>query len=130
CARQAEREGSSCVKSYHYLTPAAPRNILACPPARPTFLPANGGPVSPAPLLRYSALATVMNHAQWMKLTYGGLTSIRSAQLKQVDNTLAAYHKSQSPANLDALQKSLVGWMQKEGPKWKVSVRNKFGAVA
>jgi hypothetical protein len=71
-----------------------------------------------------------MTHAQWMKLTYGGLTSIRSSQLKKVDSCLAEYHKSKTPANLDALQKALVGWMQKEGAKWKSSVRNKYGAVA
>ncbi len=65
-----------------------------------------------------------------MKLTYGGLTSIRSSQLKKVDSALAAYEKAKTPANLDALRTALVGWMQKEGPKWKTSVRNKFGAVA
>jgi hypothetical protein len=75
-------------------------------------------------------LANVMPHAQWLKLTYGGLTSIRSSQLKKVDNALAEYHKTKTPASLDTLRTALVGWMQKEGPKWKTSVRNKFGAVA
>jgi hypothetical protein len=71
-----------------------------------------------------------MTHGQWMKLTYGGLTSIRSSELKKVDSALAEYHKSKTPGSLDALRKALVGWMQKEGAKWQSSVRNKFGAVA
>src|SRR5262249_37707483 len=31
--------------------------------------------------------------------------------------------------NLDNLRTAIVGWMQKEGPNWKSSVRNRYHAV-
>jgi hypothetical protein len=39
-------------------------------------------------------MADLMSHKEWMKLTYGGVTSIRSGKLKAVDTALAAYEKS------------------------------------
>jgi len=70
-----------------------------------------------------------MSHAQWLKLTYAGLTSIRSAELRKVDAALADYHRAKSPAGLDVLQSALVGYLQKEGAHWKSSPRNKYGAI-
>jgi hypothetical protein len=71
----------------------------------------------------------VMSHAQWMKLTDGGMLSVRSSELKRIDAALAEYHKAQTSPNLDALQKAIVGWMQVKGPGWKTSVRNRLHAV-
>jgi hypothetical protein len=70
-----------------------------------------------------------MSHAQWMKLTNGGLTSIRSSQLKKIDQSLLTYERTKTPANLDVLRSAIVAWQQKEGSKWKTSVRNRFNAV-
>jgi hypothetical protein len=74
-------------------------------------------------------MTVTMKHAQWLKLTNGGLFSIRSSQLRKIDQTLLAYEQQPSPANLNALRTAIVGWMQKEGPKWKTSIRNRFNAV-
>lgn len=71
----------------------------------------------------------IMPHAQWMKLTDGGFTSIRSSELRKLDKALATYEKSKKPADLDLLRRALVGWMQAKGANWKTSVRNKRGAV-
>lgn len=75
------------------------------------------------------AMSDIMPHTRWMKYTYGGRTSIRSSQLKAIDTALTRYHQIPSPANLDALRTAIVGWMKKEGPGWKSSVRNKYFAV-
>lgn len=71
----------------------------------------------------------IMPHGQWMKLTDGGFASTRSSELRKIDNALAAYEKSKNPADLDALHRALVGWMQAKGANWKTSVRNKRKAV-
>jgi hypothetical protein len=64
-----------------------------------------------------------------MKLTDGGLLSIRSSQLKAVDAALKTYETKPNPTNKDAIMRALVRWFQKEGPNWKNSVRNKSNAV-
>jgi len=74
-------------------------------------------------------MSDIMSHARWMKYTYGGVTSIRSSQLKAIDAALNGYHGAPTPANLDKLRTAIVGWMQKEGPNWKSSVRNRYHAV-
>lgn len=74
-------------------------------------------------------MSEIMSYDRWMKYTYGGRTSIRSSQLKAIDAALNRYQTSKSPADLDALRKAIVAWMQKEGPGWKSSQRNKFHAV-
>lgn len=74
-------------------------------------------------------MSEIMSYDRWMKYTYGGRTSIRSSQLKAVDAALNRYQSAKSPTNLDALRKTIVAWMQKEGPGWKSSVRNKYHAV-
>ena len=74
-------------------------------------------------------MSDIMPHARWMKYTYGGLTSIRSGQLKAIDAALSTYHGAPTQENRDRLSKAIVAWMQKEGPGWKSSVRNKYHAV-
>ncbi len=74
-------------------------------------------------------MGDIMLVAQWLKLTDGGRLSIRSSELKQIDAALAVHEKTPSPANLDSLRSALIGWMGKEGSKWKTSVRNRYGAV-
>ena len=71
----------------------------------------------------------LLSHRDWMKLTDGGLLSIRSSQLKAVDAALKTYETKPNPTNKDAIMKALVRWFQKEGPNWKNSVRNKSNAV-
>jgi hypothetical protein len=71
----------------------------------------------------------LISHRDWLKLTDGGLLSIRSSQLKAVDAALKTYETKPNPTNKDAIMKALVRWFQKEGPNWKNSVRNKHNAV-
>lgn len=70
-----------------------------------------------------------MTHKEWMKLTYGGKTSIRSSKLKTVDSALEHYQSSKSPNDLKKLQTALIGWMTSKGNNWKSSIRNKNNAV-
>lgn len=74
-------------------------------------------------------MANVMSHKEWMKLTYGGMTTVRSTALKKVDAALLAYERAPSPRTMGELQKVLVGWMSEKGGNWKNSVRNKHNAV-
>jgi len=74
-------------------------------------------------------MSEIMSHARWMKYTYGGVTSVRSTQLKAVDAALSRYHGAPTPDSLDKLRTAIVSWMQKEGPNWKSSVRNRYHAV-
>ncbi len=71
----------------------------------------------------------LISQREWLKLTDGGLTSIRSSELKAIDAALKAYETAPTAANKDAVMKALVRWFQKEGPNWKNSVRNKRNAV-
>lgn len=52
-----------------------------------------------------------------------------SHQLKAIDAALLRYQQVKTAANLDALRTAVMGWISKEGPHWKSSVRNKFDAV-
>lgn len=74
-------------------------------------------------------MSDIMPYTRWMKYTYGGRTSIRSSQLKAIDAALNKYHTVPIKDNLDKLRTAIVGWMKKEGPGWKSSVRNKYFAV-
>ena len=70
-----------------------------------------------------------MSHSRWMKYTYGGRTSIRSSQLKAIDAALSQYHECPTKDSLGKLRAAVMAWMQKEGPNWKSSVRNRYHAV-
>lgn len=74
-------------------------------------------------------MADVMSHKEWMKLTYGGVTSVRSGLLKRVDAALEAYGKAPNETRLDAVRKTLMAWMSDKGSDWKSSVRNGKNAV-
>src|SRR5215207_1670101 len=71
----------------------------------------------------------VMTNESWLKLTNAGTFARRGADLKRVDDALAAYHRSPSPALQDAVLKALIGYMQVEGPAYKTGPRNKFKAI-
>ncbi len=71
----------------------------------------------------------LISQREWLKLTDGGITSIRSSELKAIDAALKTYETAPTAANKDAIMKALVRWFQKEGPNWKNSVRNKRNAV-
>jgi len=74
-------------------------------------------------------MADVMSHAEWMKLTYGGVTSVRSGKLKAVDTALASYHKQPDAAHHQLLHKAFTSWITDKGADWKNSVRNGKNAV-
>jgi hypothetical protein len=71
----------------------------------------------------------IMTVNTWLKLTNAGTFAVRGADLKRVDDSLAAYHKSPSPILQDSVLTALVGYMQKEGPSYKTGPRNKFKAL-
>ncbi|NRF67686.1 hypothetical protein HLB44_11885 [Aquincola sp. S2] len=74
-------------------------------------------------------MSAVMSFAQWMNLTDGGFTSIRSSELKAIDTALKYYHDNPVQARKDRLAAALLKWMQSKGAAWKTSVRNKNRAV-
>jgi hypothetical protein len=74
-------------------------------------------------------MADIMTVDTWLKLTNAGTFSIRGADLKRVDDSLAAYHRSPTPNLQDTALKALVAYMQKEGPSYKTGPRNKFKAI-
>ena len=74
-------------------------------------------------------MSDLISHRDWLKLTDGGLTSIRSSELKAIDAALKTYGTAPTAANKDAVMKALVRWFQTKGPNWKNSVRNKRNAV-
>src|SRR5215207_8501361 len=74
-------------------------------------------------------MADVMTANTWLKLTNAGTFAVRGADLKRVDDALAAYHRAPSPALQDAVLKALVGYMQVKGPAYKTGPRNKFKAI-
>lgn len=71
----------------------------------------------------------IMSKAQWLKLTDGGMTSVRSSELKKIDAALGEYEKAQTPNNLDALRNAVVAWIASKKKDWKKSIRNRYGAV-
>ncbi|MCB1889349.1 MAG: hypothetical protein KDH20_17210 [Rhodocyclaceae bacterium] len=74
-------------------------------------------------------MSAVMSHREWMKLTHGGVTSVRSRPLKAVDAALQAYERSGSPVNKQALVRALDAWKASKNGQWKTSVRNRRNAV-
>ena len=70
-----------------------------------------------------------MSHKQWMSLTHGGYTSVRSSQLKAVDTALAKYEGTPSDAHKAAVTAALLKWIQSKGAGWKSSERNKKQGV-
>ena len=74
-------------------------------------------------------MSEVMSHQQWMQLTNGGYLSVRSQQLKAVDDALAKYGRTKSAVEKEVLTGALLKWMQAKGPAWKQSVRNKHRAI-
>jgi hypothetical protein len=74
-------------------------------------------------------MAKIFSHKDWMKFTYGGLSSRRSIKLKVIDAALLAYDMQQSPANKSAISDALTVWKISKGAGWKTSVRNKKNAI-
>jgi len=74
-------------------------------------------------------MAELMSHKEWMKLTYGGVTSLRSSKLKAVDTALARYEKSPDADHKKVVHKAFMAWMMDKGGDWKNSVRNSKNAV-
>ena len=74
-----------------------------------------------------------MTHADWMKHTYGGVTSTRSDSLKAIDAALATYHRStftsERERNLKQLRAALMAWILEKGPNWRTSARNRSNAI-
>ncbi len=74
-------------------------------------------------------MSDIMSHKQWMSLTHGGYTSIRSTELKAVDTALSRHHHNPSDATKAVLTAALLKWVQSKGAAWKSSQRNKNKAV-
>ncbi|QJR37078.1 hypothetical protein [Gemmatimonas groenlandica] len=74
-------------------------------------------------------MSDIMSHKQWMSLTHGGYTSVRSSQLKAVDTALAKYDGKPTDANKAAVTAALLKWIQSKGAAWKSSERNKKQGV-
>lgn len=74
-------------------------------------------------------MAELMSHKEWMKLTYGGATSIRSGKLKAIDTALAGYEKAPDDAHKKVVHRAFMAWMMEKGGDWKSSVRNSKNAV-
>jgi hypothetical protein len=70
----------------------------------------------------------IMSHKEWMKLTDGGKTSIRSPTLRSLDSALEKYHRQPDQAHYIALHKAMAAWIEAT-PHWKTSVRNAHHAV-
>lgn len=60
-------------------------------------------------------MVKVLSHNEWMQLTEGGITPIRSNELKAVDSSLKIYGKQPTPSNLELVHKSLVRWIGSKG---------------
>jgi hypothetical protein len=73
----------------------------------------------------------IMSLEKWLKLTDGGLTSVRSTSLKRVDAALGRYHQAKKEADKQALRAALQDWMQEKGDgAWQSSIRNRYFAVS
>ncbi|WP_425618691.1 hypothetical protein NA78x_002403 [Anatilimnocola sp. NA78] len=70
-----------------------------------------------------------ISHYQWMKETDKGIFSIRSSELKAIDEALLWYAKHTNQRNLNALRAAMEEWIHKEGSNWRTSGRNKTGFV-
>ena len=71
----------------------------------------------------------IMSHREWMKLTDGGTTSVRSPALKMLDMALLSYEKKPDPVSRQTLVTALHNWINAQGSGWKTSVRNKRKGV-
>jgi hypothetical protein len=77
-------------------------------------------------------MSNIMPLTQWMNMTHGGYLSVRSSELKALDDALARYHRTNAPKDKQALILALTTWMEAQkakGANWKTSVRNKNRAV-
>lgn len=74
-------------------------------------------------------MADIISYDDWMRRTHGGRLSIRSSNLKAIDAALMRYHQSPGEPTRSALEGSLYSWIQTKGPKWKLSIRNRAGAI-
>jgi hypothetical protein len=70
-----------------------------------------------------------MSHYTWMEQTNKGFFSIRSSELKAIDNALIFHAKWPNERNLRNLRAALSAWIDKEGMNWRQSGRNRTGAV-
>jgi hypothetical protein len=70
----------------------------------------------------------IIGHKEWMKLTDGGKTSIRSPRLRALDSALEQYHLHPDQAHFIAIHKAMSAWIEAT-PDWKASVRNAHHAV-
>ena len=73
-------------------------------------------------------MSTIMEYGLWIERTRVGLSSPRSAPLKEVDKALNAYHMNTSQDKLDKLKKALDDWKTFK-KDWKNSKRNKEQVV-
>lgn len=78
-------------------------------------------------------MSVIMKHADWMKQTYGGVTSTRSDTLRALDQALFTYETSfftsEKERNLKALRTALMVWIGQKGPGWRTSTRNRTNAI-
>lgn len=74
-------------------------------------------------------MSEIMSHREWMNITSGGVTSVRSSELKAVDAALAKYDSAKTEMNKQVVTAALMKWMQSKGNAWKTSVRNKRQGV-
>lgn len=74
----------------------------------------------------------IMRHSTWMELTKGGLTKVRSKELKRLDKALENFHKEKgSEKALKSLDSAFKAWCKKAGEnRFKKSLRNQYGAVS
>jgi len=70
----------------------------------------------------------LMSHKEWMKLTDGGKTSIRSLKLRALDSAIEQYHRLPSQAHFMAVHRAMSAWIEAT-PDWRNSVRNAHNAV-
>jgi hypothetical protein len=73
-------------------------------------------------------MADLISHKDWMKLTDGGATSVRSPTLRKLDSALKAYHGKPDQAHFIAVHKAMGAWIEAT-PNWKTSLRNAHHAV-
>lgn len=80
----------------------------------------------------------IMSHREWMKRTDGGTFSVRSSQLKKVDEALRLYHEEMDPLNKHVYRQDILvqlhEWINSKGTlgggEWKKSIRNNRGTVS
>ncbi|XZE51879.1 hypothetical protein SH139x_003545 [Planctomycetaceae bacterium SH139] len=74
-------------------------------------------------------MSQIMSHEQWLDLTNGGVTSVRSSLLRTLDQALLKFESTQAEEDKSALIGALLKWIQSKGAGWKSSVRNRQRAV-